>query len=224
MSIKTHISAAFVFLLFVAYAVEALATFATEGLSCKLSGISGHGELARCEGLFREGGDAISIGFVGTSPNHVTAVDLTRGQDKKPFQVLQTDIHPTIDLETVGILFIDLNFDGHRDVALMAELPEGANVPYNYYLYDPETKQFVREPLLDVISSPEIFGEEKEIRAFWRLDASVSGQDIWQWRSGKPVITGRIEETRAREGQCTARHYRLLSEKMKLVRQIRCIW
>ncbi len=224
MTTKVCIWAAAVFLIATVNGNEARATFAAEGLSCKLSGISGRGELVRCDGVFRDGGEAISIAFSGTAPNHVTEVELTRGRETKPFQVLQTDIRPTVDLETVGILFIDLNFDGHRDMALMAALPAGADVPYIYYLYDRESKQFVHEPRLDPVSSPEIFADEKEIRAYWQLSPALSGQDIWQWLDGEPVMTGRIEETRPTEGQCTVKRYRLLSGTMKLVRWTRCVW
>ena len=49
------------------------------------------------------------------------------------------------------------------------------------------------------------------------------GEGIAIWSDG--YVGSRLGPEAPRgEGQCTARRYRLLSGKMKLVRQVRCIW
>ncbi len=200
---------------------DAYAAFATEGLSCTLTQAA-KGTLATCDGSISDDGADISIALKGTAPNSVTQVALTRDGDAAPFQVLVLNAQPAIDPETVGILFIDLNLDGFRDLAVMEFLPAGANVPYLYYLYDPETRLYARHPALDAITSPEILKTQERIRSNWRSGAAEGGEDLWAWKDGEPILVERIKRRWTQAGHCTAAHYRLKNGKLRQYRKSKC--
>ncbi len=200
---------------------DARAAFATEGLSCTLTQTA-KGTLATCDGSISDDGADISIALRGTAPNNVTEVALTRDNETSPFQIISVEAQPVIDPETVGILFIDMNFDGFRDLAVMEFLPAGANVPYLYYLYDPTTRMYARYQALDEITSPEILKTQKKIRSNWRSSAAEGGEDLWAWQDGQPVLVERIKRRWTKAGHCTAAFYRLRNGKLRQYRKSKC--
>lgn len=200
---------------------EANAAFATEGLSCTLTSAA-EGTLATCDGSISDDGADITIALQGTAPNTVTRVALTRDSEDKPFQVLDMEAQPVIDPETVGILFIDLNFDGFRDLAVMEFLPSGPNVPYLYHLYDPGTRTYVRYRALDKITSPEVLKSQRRIRSNWRSSAAEAGEDLWSWQDGEPVLVEQVKKRWTSSGHCSAAYYRLKNGKLRQYRKSKC--
>lgn len=199
---------------------SARATFASEGLSCTLSNAA-RGTLATCDGSLSDDGPPISIALEGTAPNSVTRVSLSRGSETKPFQQIRLQAQPLIDPETVGILFIDLNFDGYRDLAVMEFLPAGPNVPYLYFLYRPQERKYVRSRQLDKITSPEILKSRKLLRSNWRSSADEAGEDLWAWRNGRAFLVERIVKRWTSRG-CSATFYRFRNGRLRQYKRRKC--
>lgn len=75
------------------------------------------------------------------------------------------------DLSTAGLVIEDLNFDGYQDLRLPEFLPASPNIPYLYWLYNPETAQFERNRDLEIITSPVVDSEQHLITSFSRVNA-----------------------------------------------------
>ena len=118
------------------------AAFAANDLSCSIYVPQKPGVLARCAGPFSGPGGSITIELHGKAPNRVTTVRLEFAGNALPTQTIPVTAKPVIDLETVGVLFMDFNSDGVEDLALMECLPAGADVPYRYYVFDPSMGVF----------------------------------------------------------------------------------
>lgn len=118
------------------------AAFAANDLSCAIYAPQKPGVLARCAGPFSGPGGSITIELHGKAPNRVTTVRLEFAGNALPPQTIPVTAEPVIDLETVGVLFMDFNSDGVEDLAVMECLPEGTDVPYRYYLFSPSLGTF----------------------------------------------------------------------------------
>ena len=198
----------------------ALAAFAANDLNCTVYTPAKPGLLARCDAPFSGPGDAISIELRGAAPNKVNEVRL-RFAGHIPGQSFAISAEPVIDLETVGILFMDFNFDGVEDLAVMEFLPAGPNVPYLYFLFDKSAGRFVENEALAAITSPDPRPKQKQIRSHWRASAAVSGTDIFAWRKGELVKVARDAES-YEAGECVRMSYRLSAGSLKLTSQGAC--
>ena len=196
-----------------------LAAFAANNLSCNIFTPSAHGMLAKCVGPSNSVGD-IAIELFGQTPNAVSSVKLS-GEKDGFRQELSVTAEPVVDVETVGILFMDFNFDGLEDFALMEFLPAGPNVPYLYYLFDPDTRRFVPNADLAAITSPVFEADAKQIVSHWRENAAVSGTDIYRWNNGKPALTNRSEDRYSASG-CTRTNYSMQSGKLVVTSKGKC--
>ena len=171
----------------------AWATFAANDLSCSIHAPKQSGLLARCEGPFSGPGGAITIELHGTAPNRVGTVRLKFANGALPSQSIPLKAEPVIDLETVGVLFMDFNFNGVEDLAVMESLPADANVPYRFYLFDRAGGKFAANASLTALTSPEIKPVEKQIASSWQDGVARSGRDLYQWEEGALVLAGRVE-------------------------------
>ena len=184
--------------------MNAHAAFAANDLSCEIFRPAVKGVLARCEGPSRTH-NSIAIELIGHAPNAVSEVRLTGG-DGNFRQTLKLTAEPLIDIETVGILHMDFNFDGFEDFAIMEFLPAGPNVPYLYYLHDSQTDRFTPNADLARITAPEFRATDGQIISYWRDSAAVSGKDVYVWKDGKPQLKSRSEERRSGT-DCIRTHY-----------------
>lgn len=187
---------------------SAFASQAADNLICELFRPAGTGVLAECSGPFTEDGDEIVIALAGRAPNHVSAIRLTRDGEPKPFQSITVALRPVIDPETVGILLMDMNFDGRKDLAVMKRLT-GEGAGYRYFLYDPAAQSFALNAELEQIAWPEFDPETKSIQSYFEHADGRQGHDTWVWRDGKLRNTARRERVTAADGACRVRHYRL---------------
>ncbi len=124
--------------------------FAANDLSCSVYAPPTPGMLARCTGPFSGPGGTITIELHGTAPNRVTNIRLGFDDGALPDQTIKLKVKPVIDLETVGVLFMDFNSDGVQDLAVMECLPDGANVPYQYFVFDPSSGRFAANASLNL--------------------------------------------------------------------------
>ena len=187
---------------------SAFASKAADNLICELYAPAGPGTLAECSGPFTEAGDEIVISLVGRTPNRVSEVRLARDGEAKPFQSIPVSVRPVIDPETVGILLMDMDFDGDKDLAVMKRL-SGEGAGYRYFLYDSDAGEFRANADLEQIAWPEFNPKAKTIRSYFeRADGRV-GHETWDWRGGKLVNTARRETVTAADGTCRMELYRL---------------
>lgn len=93
------------------------------------------------------------------------------------------------------VIVEDVNFDGYLDIRLMEYLPSGPNIPYLYWIFDPETKQFVQNEELKQITSPEVDVKNKQLLSHQRTDATRFGTKFYEYRNNELVLVK--EEIRA---------------------------
>ncbi|MGI9415643.1 MAG: XAC2610-related protein [Hyphomicrobiales bacterium] len=186
---------------------SALASQAAEDLICTLYTPPRNGVLAECSGPFTADGDDITIALAGTPPNHVREIRLTHDGDARPFQSIAVDARPVIDPETVGILLMDMNFDGHRDLAIMKRL-DGKDAGYRYFLYDPAARRFVPNGELGQIAWPEFDPDTKTIQSYRERAGGIRIHDTWTWRVDRLRQTARRERVTGADGTCVEKHYR----------------
>ncbi|NNF80687.1 MAG: hypothetical protein HKN05_21900 [Rhizobiales bacterium] len=190
----------------IAAPTAAWATFAANDLSCTVHAPAQPGLLARCDGPFKGPGETISIELHGTAPNRVQTVRLKFADGALPTQDIALKAEPIIDLETVGVLFMDFNFDGLEDLGVMEFLPAGANVPYKFYLFDPVRGKFVENAALSAVTSPEVQSEKKQISSHWQDGAARYGHDLYQWMEGTLTLLSRVEQNYTDSG-CHSKTY-----------------
>ncbi len=176
--------------------IKALASYTATGQPCEL-----FPDPARPDILAICSAD-LDITLIGQRPNKVRAIAFSHPDSNQPVQTLTLTATPLIDPETVSIMFIDFNFDDHKDFAIMPRISNGENVKYLYFLYNIKTRQFEASTDMQAIVNPEIVPSEKLIRSYWRQSPSLSGWHLWQWKNGKPFIATRIEQA-IKNGICS---------------------
>ena len=198
---------------------SAHAAFSADNLSCNVFRPGGTGVLARCSGPSKAHGE-ITIELTGRTPNLVSEVKLT-GAKGSFQQILKVSAEPTIDVETIGILHSDFDFDGREDFAIMEFLPAGPNVPYRYYLYDVGKAKFIPNGDLGKITSPEFRPADKEIVSYWRENAATGGTDIYIWKDGRPQLKERTVD-RYTETGCVRAKFVQRGDKLAEVSRGNC--
>lgn len=116
----------------------------------------------------------------------VTAIAILNKKNGALFQNL-TGFEAIVQ-ENEQVILGDLNFDGYADIRLLQYLPEDANVPFFYWLYNPKTKQYQRNTTLEIVRSPSIDKENSLILSQWVDGDSIQGTDYYQY-SGNSNIT-----------------------------------
>lgn len=80
------------------------------------------------------------------------------------FDLLQYTLwgEPTVSGESLNIEFIDMNFDGYKDVQLFDKPAGNWNISYLYFLWDTEANTFVHTAQFSELGLP-TFDEEKQL-------------------------------------------------------------
>ena len=94
----------------------------------------------------------------------------------------------------------DVNFDGYADLRIMKYLPGGANVPYLFWLYNPETKQFEQSKAFEVILSPQVDRGAKVLISQQRVNAAEYVREYYKPRGPLPVLVKREERKYSPDG------------------------
>lgn len=92
------------------------------------------------------------------------------------------------DLLGSGHVIEDLNFDGYADLRVQEFLPASPNIPYLYWLFNPQTRQFEANAALGVITSPEVNTKTQTIRGFARVNAATYVWSDYQWHAGQLTL------------------------------------
>jgi len=129
----------------------------------------------------------------GLEPDAVVikAIEIYRDNKSEPFQTLVVSEHeantPVLEIE-------DINFDGYKDIRLVAFRPAGPNIPYFYWLFEPKTARFFYSEAFSVITSPEVDVEKQLIKSFWRDGAARHGTSHYKVIDYKPILVWQEEE------------------------------
>lgn len=184
-----------------AFSSPASAAYTATGQPCELAPRQNNSEiLASCSVEIRN--NNVEIVLRGQRPNNVTEVQFLPDSETRLRQTLKLQVSPLIDPETVAIMFVDFNFDGYNDFAIMASLQSGDNVKYLYFLYQPDTGKFSASPAMTPIVNPEVITAQTLIRSFWRETPTRSGWNLWKWKDGVPFVATRIEQTNSASKPC----------------------
>jgi len=179
----------------------ALAAYTATGQFCQLSPDPEKPEiLASC--AVETADSNMEIILVGQRPNKVEEIRFLPDGDNQAGQTLKLNVSPLIDPETVAIMFVDFNFDGHKDFAIMTNIQTGENVRYLYFLFNPRSRQFAASPAMAPIVNPEVIPAENHIRSYWRETPERSGWNLWKWQNSQPYVATRIEQSTNRKAGC----------------------
>ncbi len=170
-------TAAVTFLL-ITVSTMAKAAVSLDGSNCVLFAGQIKRELAVCVAWEAEG-RTLSISLVGRGPNTVEQIILRR-DGGEPFQTLHLDAQPPIGPSDVGLLYEDMNFDGHGDLGIMRTGDLSARQPFYYFLYDPSGKRFVRSSLLETMSNVSFDAKTMRVVTRWR-DGTYQYKDSFEW-------------------------------------------
>lgn len=179
--------------------IPAAATYTASGQFCKIH--TNATTLAEC--IVDYADSEMLISLVGERPNNVKKIQFKLPLQTKPFQTISLSVTPLIDPETVTIMYLDFNFDGYEDFAIMTEISSNENTQYRYFLYDPSTAKFVENKPMRQISNPEILEGSKKIRAYWRQTETLSGWNYWSFSQNTPILIKRIEQRRKGQFSCS---------------------
>lgn len=94
----------------------------------------------------------------------------------------------------------DVNFDGYNDLRIMKYLPGGANVPYYFWLYDPENDAFKTAESFEVILSPEVDSLNRLLVSNTRVNANQTVREYYSPSGTIPVLKKREERTYNADG------------------------
>ena len=125
----------------------------------------------------------------------VREVEFYWKDENAPVQVISTGGARTMDLHGPGFVLEDMTFDGYTDFRIQAFVPAGPDIPYLYWLYNPETGRFEGNKDLEEISSPVFDPGEGVIRSVNRDGAAVHVSRAYRYEEGVPRLF-RVEETR----------------------------
>lgn len=155
-----------------------LSAVSLDGSNCVLFKGQVKRELAVCV-VWTGEGRTLSISLVGRGPNQVEQIVLRR-DGAEPFQTLHVEAMPPINASDVGLLYTDMNFDGHGDLAIMRRGDLSVKQPFVYLLYDAGTKRFIRSSLLEALSSVSFDAEAERVVSRWR-DKVYRYRDEYRW-------------------------------------------
>jgi hypothetical protein len=108
----------------------------------------------------------------------------------------------------VDALYVeDVNFDGYADLRIMKYLPGGANVPYFFWLYDKETDKFVEAKEFEVVLSPQVDAQNKELISRQRVSAAEYVTEYYRPQGWVPRLMRREERTFRPDGSSEVKLY-----------------
>lgn len=98
-------------------------------------------------------------------------------------------------LRSDGFILKDITFDGYADLQVMT-FAGAYNFGYDFYAYNPKTRSFGPDPILEDIVNPNIDTEKKEITYFHkgRGLADMFSAGTYQFKGGVYVLTETVEQ------------------------------
>lgn len=179
------------------------AAVSLDGSNCVLFYGQVKRELAVCVAWESEG-RTLSISLVGRAPNNVEQIVLRR-DGGEPFQTLHLGAQPPINASDVGVLYINMNFDGHGDLGIMRRGDLCVRQPFFFFLYNVHTKRFVRSGVLEALTGVSFDAKSLRVISRWR-DEAFRYKDSYGWAGRSLQLRVRYRRGRA-QGQCVRTVY-----------------
>lgn len=147
----------------------------------------------------------------------VTSINILKKTDKGLFQTL-TDFQAIVQ-ENEQVIVEDLNFDGYADIRLLQYLPEDANIPFFYWLYNPTTKKYERNEALEIVRSPSIDDSNELILSQWVDGDNIQGTDYYQYSGKKLILTKQEVKENTDEKSFVLTVKQPVGDSLKVVKQ-----
>ena len=119
------------------------------------------------------------IGDITDKMKTVTAIKVVKKGSTNQYQMLD-GFEATVQ-ENEQVIIEDFNFDGYVDIRLLQYLPEIANIPFFYWLYNPKTEKFERNAQLEIIHSPILDTKNEYILSQWTKGDNIQGTDFYKF-------------------------------------------
>ena len=119
------------------------------------------------------------VGEVTEKMKTVTSINVNKEGSSSSYQTLD-DFEARVQ-KNEQVIVEDLNFDGYSDIRILQYLPETANIPFFYWLYNPNTERFERNTNLEVIHSPSLDFENEYILSQWTEENDIQGTDFYKF-------------------------------------------
>jgi hypothetical protein len=133
------------------------------------------------------------IGDITDKMKTVTAIKVIKKGSTKQHQILE-GFEATVQ-ENEQVIIEDFNFDGYADIRLLQYLPETANIPFFYWLYNPKTEKFERNTQLEIIQSPILDAKNEYILSQWTKGDKIQGTDFYKFAGRKIKLVKQETET-----------------------------
>ena len=92
--------------------------------------------------------------------------------------------------DAVPTRFVDVNFDGYKDFEMLHFSGMYWN-NYQYFIYDPEKKKFIKDPYLTELTDPTFHPEKEYIHYNWHIGVNEFGHAVFQWKNDTLLLLGK---------------------------------
>lgn len=111
----------------------------------------------------------------------------------------------------------DMNFDGKLDFRLLEFLPAGPNIPFLYWIYNPNNKLFIKNKHYAEITSPDFDYKKKEIGSTWRNACCEHGRDVYELIKNTPRLKERFVIGHNSNKEEYYEHWKLINGELQLI-------
>ncbi len=137
----------------------------------------------------REGGSVTAYGVQVVNPDG-------KEQVLQDFESLLPE-----NSEADALVVEDVNFDGYADFRVMEYLPGGSsNIPFFYWIFQPETQQFVPAPDFSPILSPELDPDNRMLLSRQKLSANEFVTEFYSPQGTDPNLVKKEVRTYSADG------------------------
>lgn len=157
--------------------------------------------------------------FEGKADNTFGNIRISEGTSTKVIQTIENTTDPGLLMPATAkdvLTAVDANFDGYQDLQLLSNCGATGNCSYDFYLYDPKTKQFVHNDFLSQLTTPSFDPEKKQVTIHSNSGASDWSTEIYQYRDDRYTLIYR-QESSSDKDRVTVKTYELRRGKMELV-------
>lgn len=85
--------------------------------------------------------------------------------------------------------FVDVNFDGYKDFEILF-FPGMYWNNYQYFIYNPNKKEFTKDPYLVELSDPTFHHEKEYVHYNWHVGVNEFGHAVYRWQNDQLVLIG----------------------------------
>jgi hypothetical protein len=158
--------------------------------------------------------------FAGQADNSFGNLDITEKTSSQVIQTIENTTDPGLIMPATTkdlLRAVDANFDGYRDLQLLSNCGATGNCSYDFYLYDPKTKQFVHNDFLTSLTTPSFDAAKKQVTTHSNSSASDWSTETYQFHDGQYTLIYRQESAWDRDRHVvTVNTYELRNGKMEL--------